>query len=191
MLRCLAVSITALAFLGAACSEEATPVKDKPEPSARTKATTPSTDPAPAPAPAPPPSNEPATVNLDKLGYSIDVPGTWTMKELSAEVVTFRIPGGEQQAGALIPFRLDVRQQLKAPKNAAAAAKACPADVIDTQKDDAGRFYYVCKQTAVGRTVQTFQYVIPSASKQPAVICSGSGARVDDLLAACKTLAKL
>lgn len=159
---------------------------------ARIKATTPSPEPAKPEPPPPPPSDDPVTHELDKLGYSIQTPPTWKKRDLNPKVVSFKIPGGVQQAGALITSRVDIQQVDKGPRSLAAAAKKCPADVTDKNTEDSGRFYYVCKQTAMRRTVLSFQYVIPGkGKKKPGLICSGSGADVEPLLEACKTLAKL
>lgn len=163
---------------------------DKKEPARESApAPPPKTEPAPPPEPTTPPeapTDAPKTITLDDLGMQMDIPGTWTLKRIKEGTYTVRIP---YPAGTNIPPQLTVVRLAKAPKNVDAAAKGCPAKVIEKKKLDDGRFYYICEQTAVGRTLRNFQLMTPEA-EGAAITCSGNAADVSALLSACETLRK-
>ena len=171
-----------LALMVSACGKEDDKKAPAKEPA---PAPPPKAEPTPPPEPQPP-ADAPKTVTLDDLGMQIEVPGTWTLKKIKDGTYTFRVP---YPAGTNIPPRLDVVRLAKGPKNVDAAAKGCPAKVIEKKTLDDGRYYYICEQTAAGRTLRNFQLVTPEP-EGAAVTCSGNAADVSALLAACETLRK-
>lgn len=185
-MRNLGMALIAAALLVAGCSsDESTNAKPEQE----KKPAPPPVETKPAePPPAPPklPTDEPVETELPGLGYTIKVPGTWKMKEISKTSYHFKVPviGGHTD----IPSRMDVNMG-KAPSSVGAASKACPAKVLEKKTLDDGRFYYVCEQTAVGRTLRNFQYIIKTKTKGKAIMCTGNGADITPMLEACKTMA--
>jgi len=148
--------------------------------------------PPPAP-PPPPPSNEPQSVALADIGATIQAPATWQLKQLNKTTYTFRITPPPAPPGTIVtPPRVIIVRDKAGPKTKSldAAAKGCPGKVIDKNTLDGGRFYYVCEQTAVGRTVRNFQVIVPIKGDKggEVITCSGSAADVAELLTACQSL---
>ncbi len=184
-MRNLGMAFAAAALLVAACSsDELTSEKAAPEkepPPAETKPA----EPTPPPSPPPVLSDEPVDTDLAGIGYTIKVPGTWKLKEIGKTSYHFTIPLIGKKTD--IPSRMDINVG-KAPSSVGAASKACPAKVLEKKTLDDGRFYYICEQTAVGRTLRNFQYIIKTKTKGQAIMCTANGADIDPMLEACKTL---
>jgi hypothetical protein len=140
--------------------------------------------------PPPPPSDAPVSTPLSELGLQIDVPGTWGVKWVK-DHYTIKIPflTGTRIPPVMNVVRLEAPAKGKPPlpKNVDVASKDCPAKVIEKQTLDDGRFYYVCEQTAAGRTLRNFRVLIPEPAGSM-IQCSGNAGEVSAMIAACQTL---
>jgi hypothetical protein len=179
----------AAAALACACGssdDKGDQKKPAPGPPPVPKAPPPSTTPEPPPAP---PSAEPATQELPAMGLQIDVPGTWTVKEIKKDHYLIKVP---MTASTKTPPRLDIAVMPKAskpPKSVDAAAKDCPAKVVEKKQLEGGRFYYVCEQAIPGRTLRNFRLIMPQKSGD-AISCVGVADvdAISALLDACVSL---
>lgn len=187
----------ALAFTAAACGSD----KDKSSQNGAEKAPATTTDevPAQAPAaiaedvPAQPPEAAPAGeemggVPLDGLGFQLEAPTSWTLRQVNENAYAFRIKG-TKQGGAMVMSTLSVAKSPTMPASAEAAAKDCQGTLLETTTLDNGHFYFVCEQETAGQKIQNFDYFVATADG--AIRCTGGGNDVTAILAACKTLMPL
>ena len=72
---------------------------------------------------------EPTTLQvLGDLGYSLDVPASWTLKQLNANAYTFRIPS-TKQGGVIVMPRLDISRMPNGPQTLETATKLCAGEL--------------------------------------------------------------
>jgi hypothetical protein len=152
-------------------------------------AATPPAAPAAQPAtvdPEPAATEAPAPQMLDSLGYQIDVPASWTVKQVNENAYSFRLPTDKTNGVTIMPT-LQVSRRQAGPASADAAAEDCRGTVGDKEMLEGGAFYYTCKQDAGGITLVEFSYFIPG---EQFIYCTGSGGDITATLAACRSLRK-
>jgi hypothetical protein len=188
-------SLALVVMLGAACGKDS-------EPTAKQTADEPAA-PGPAPetadpaAPAEPSAQQPprppgapraatatTTRDLESIGYRIDAPESWTLRQVNELAYAFRIPA-DRAGGVAIMSQLAISKRPTPPAALADMVKECAGTVVDRSEGEP--LYYVCEQTAAGQTIRNLEYVVEADGG--ALYCSGSGLTIEPLLEACKSLA--
>lgn len=191
------IAIAAMLMLSTACGKDAEPPRDQPadDPAPEAPTATPPVAEAPsAPSDRPaarPPGMEAAPVatasrELESLGYAIEVPEGWSLRQVNEHAYAFRIPP-TRAGGVAVMSQLAISKRPTAPTALADMARECAGTVVDQSGSEGGPLYYVCEQSAGGQTIRNVEYVMPVAGG--ALYCSGSGADIAPMLEACKSLA--
>lgn len=180
------LSLALVAALLAGCGKDSEPTEQPPaEPPVAADPEPPAADPAPPAAdPAPEPPAASTSRELTSLGYSIEVPETWELRQVNEHAYSFRIPP-DRSGGVAVVSQLSISKRPASPSALENMVEECAGTVVD--KSEAAPLYYVCEQTAAGEPIRNLEYVV-AVPAGGSLYCSGSGPDIAPMLEACRSL---